>query len=141
MRIERVVIDTNVLISAALSARSAPARLVDLVLQHAALVFSRATFAELETRLWRAKFDRYLDIERRRLLLHDLAAIGHWVVLPEPAGVSCSCDPEDDVFIHTALHGKAQWLVSGDQDLLALPSGLGVDILSPAQALARWRQD
>lgn len=141
MRIERVVIDTNVLISAALSARSAPARLVDLVLQHAELVFSRATFAELETRLWRAKFDRYLDIERRRLLLHDLAAIGHWVVLPEPAGVSYSRDPEDDVFIHTALHGKAQWLVSGDQDLLVLPSGLGVEILSPAQALARWRQD
>ncbi|MCD7098538.1 putative toxin-antitoxin system toxin component, PIN family [Stenotrophomonas sp. MMGLT7] len=141
MRIERVVIDTNVLISAALSARSAPARIVDCLLQHATLVFSRPTFDELETRLWRPKFDRYLDIERRQRLLHDLAAIAEWVTLPDPAGAAYSRDPDDDVFIHTALHGKAQWLVSGDRDLLELPLGPGLEILSPAQALERWRQD
>lgn len=140
MRIERAVIDTNVLISAALSPRSAPAQIVDCLLQHATLVFSQATFGELETRLWRPKFDRYLDIERRRLILHDLAAIAEWVALPDLAGAAYSRDPDDDVFIHTALHGKAQWIVSGDRDLLELAAVAGVEILSPAQALERWRQ-
>jgi predicted nucleic acid-binding protein len=39
------------------------------------LVFSQATFDELESRLWRPKFDRYLDLETRRLLLHDFNAV------------------------------------------------------------------
>lgn len=140
MRIERVVVDTNVLISAALSAHSAPAQILGLLLDHVTLVFSRATFEELETRLWRPKFDRYLDMERRHLLLHDLAAIAEWVDLPAPAGSAYSRDPNDDVFIHTALHGKAQWLISGDRDLLELLPVPGLEILSPAQALERWQK-
>jgi len=138
MRIERAVVDTNVLISAALSSRSAPARIVDLLLEQATLVFSRATFDELETRLWRPKFDRYLDVERRRLLLQDFAAIAEWVELPNPYGLAHSRDPNDDMFIHTALHGKAAWLISGDRDLLELEPVSGLEILSPAQALERW---
>jgi len=142
MRIERAVVDTNVLISAALSPRSAPAQIVDYLLQYAILVFSRETFAELETRLWRPKFDRYLDMERRRLLLHDFAAAAQWIDLPATPRSAHSRDPDDDVFLHTALHGKAEWLVSGDKDLLELsPAEWGFEILSPAQALEKWQQD
>ncbi|HEU0228994.1 MAG TPA: putative toxin-antitoxin system toxin component, PIN family [Burkholderiaceae bacterium] len=141
MRIERAVIDTNVLISAALSPRSAPAQIVDCLLRHATLVFSRETFEELETRLWRPKFDRYLDIDRRRLLLHDFAAVAQWVDLPVSPRPTYSRDPDDDVFLHTALLGKAEWLVSGDRDLLELAAGdWGFEILSPAQALKKWHQ-
>lgn len=141
MRIERVVIDTNVLISAALSPYSAPAQIVDLLIEQATLVFSSTTFGELETRLWRPKFDRYLDVECRRLLLHDFAAIAEWVDLPDPAGHAYSRDPNDDMFIHAALHGGAQWLISGDRNLLELEESVpGLDILSPARALERWQQ-
>lgn len=141
MRIERAVIDTNVLISAALSPRSAPAQIVDCLLQHATLVFSRETFQELETRLWRPKFDRYLNIDHRRLLLHDFAAAAQWVDLPVVPRPTYCRDPNDDVFLHTALHGKAEWLVSGDKDLLEFPSAdWGFEILSPAQALEKWHQ-
>ena len=130
MKIERAVVDTNVLISAALSSRSAPAQIVDCLLQHATLVFSRETFEKLETRLWRPKFDRYLDIERRRLLLHDFAAAAQWVDLPPTPRPAYSRDPDDDVFLHTALHGKAKWLISGDKDLLTLPpADWGFEIL------------
>jgi len=139
MKIERAVVDTNVLISAALSPRSAPAQIVDALLQHATLVFSRPTFEELETRLWRPKFDRYLDVERRRLLLHDFAAAAHWVELPAGPIPVYSRDRNDDIFLHTALHGRVQWLVSGDKDILELPSGAwAFAILSPAQALEKW---
>lgn len=138
MRIERAVVDTNVLISAALSPRSAPAQIVDCLLQHATLVFSRKTFEELETRLWRPQFDRYLDMERRRLLLHDFAAAAQWIDLPATPRPAYSRDPNDDMFLHTALQSKAEWLVSGDKDLLWLPSAeWGFEILLPAQALEK----
>lgn len=51
MKIERVVADTNVLISAALSPLPPPALVVYHVLQHGQFVFSSETFAELETRI------------------------------------------------------------------------------------------
>ncbi|MDO4681315.1 MAG: putative toxin-antitoxin system toxin component, PIN family [Lautropia sp.] len=137
MKIKRAVVDTNVLISAALSPRSVPASLVDLLLQHGRLVFSAETYGELETRLWRQKFDRYLSIEQRRLILQDLAAVADWVDLPEfPRAVYCR-DPDDDIFIHTALEADVDVLITGDQDLLVLANNVDVAILSPFEAL-QW---
>lgn len=138
MKAERVVIDTNVLISAALSAQSPPQQVVFHVLAHRQLVFSSATFAELETRLWRPKFDRYISPEARRSLLHDLKAVAIWEELPAEPLTTYSRDPDDDKFIHTALTGQAAWLVSGDKDLLDVPFIDGLRILSPAQALDEW---
>ncbi len=135
MKAERAVIDTNVLISAALSADSAPARITLWILEHSRLLFSPQTFAELETRLWRPKFDRYLSPEARRHLLHDFNAVAEWVELPDEPRPAYSRDPDDDKFIHTALAGKADWLISGDSDLLDLPPIAGLVMLSPAQAL------
>ncbi len=133
MRIERWVIDTNVLISAALLKTSLPSVLVGRALRDGRIVFSPATFEELETRLWRPKFDRYITPESRKLLLHDLAAAAESV---EPATMATfSRDPDDDKFIHAALAAKATWLVTGDSDLQALGMVEGVVILMPAQAL------
>jgi putative PIN family toxin of toxin-antitoxin system len=136
MKVKRVVIDTNVLISATLSSRSTPARVVFWALEQGRLVFSAETFAELESRLWRPKFDRYLSQETRRQLLHDLNAVAERVTLPVPPGLPYSRDPDDDKFIHTAQVATADWLISGDADLLELPVIKGLTILSPAQALA-----
>lgn len=140
MKAEKVVIDSNVWISAALSQRGAPARLVRQVLGNGLPVFSNGTFAELESRLWRPKFDRYLSLEQRQRLLHDMAAIAHWVeVPPDIAALGYCRDSDDDKFIHTALTAEARWLVTGDQDLLVLqgnPSLPNITILSPEQALS-----
>lgn len=131
----RVVLDTDLLISAALLTESVPARLLHQVLARSRLVFSDATFAELETRLWKPRFDRYLTLETRRALLHDLTAVAEWVN-PRP-GERHSRDPDDDAFIHAAIAAGADWLVSGDDDLLVLSRVQGVEMLSPAQALGR----
>ena len=128
------VIDTNVLISAALSARGTPARLVQLVLERGSLVFSQPTFDELKTRLYRPKFDRYISLELREAVLHDLSAAARWVEIGEPARY-CR-DRSDDMFIQTALAARAGIVVSGDQDLLQAPPIRGLRILNPQQALA-----
>jgi len=100
MKGDRFVIDTNVLISAALSADSTPARVTLWVIAHARLIFAEATFEEFRSRLWRPKFDRYLTIERRNQILHDFSAIADWVELNDDALPVSSRDPDDDMFIH-----------------------------------------
>lgn len=118
---DEVVVDTNVLLSAALLSDSLPARLVDRLLAQHRLVFTPATFAELETRLWRPKFDRYLTMQARRSLLIDLRACALWVTPPSTVlGLAFSRDRDDDAFIHAALASGARHLISGDDDLLSL---------------------
>jgi putative PIN family toxin of toxin-antitoxin system len=132
----RAVIDTNVWISAALSRAGAPARVVQQVLAHGRPVFSPATFAELEKRLWLPKFDRYLSLELRRRILHDIDAAAHWVDAPVEIAARLYCrDADDDKFIHAALAAGAPWLLTGDRDLLDLAPVPDLRILSPAEAL------
>ena len=133
---KRVVVDTNVWLSAALSPAGAPSHVLRRVLAYGVPVFSEPTFAELEARIWKPKFERYLTIEARQGILHDARALGHWVyILPSIAAQRYSRDEDDDKFIHTALAGAAKWLITGDLDLLVIEADLGVHIVAPAQAL------
>ena len=146
MKVERFVIDTNVLISAALLGNSVPAQFLNHVFRHGRLVFSDTTYAELAARLWRPKFDRYLTTEDRKLLLRDLQATAEWVAeraaeraAADAANDGPQCrDPDDQKFITVAIAARAAALVSGDQDLLVLKQVGGVPVCTPAQALKRW---
>ena len=142
MRAERqrlVVLDTNVWLSAALSPNGAPAQVVRAVLLQGLAVFSEATFAELEARIWKPKFDRYISLEARRAVLRDARAAALWVEIPPELAVQrWSRDTDDDVFIRAALAAQAPWLVTGDDDLLSVPAVTGLQILSPAQAMQAW---
>ena len=129
----KLVIDTNILISAALSSQGAPARLVRYALAQHRLVFSQPTFDELRSRIYRPKFDRYISLESRERLLHDFNACAHWVDIGEPA-VYCR-DRDDDKFIETALVAQAPYLVSGDSDLLQVAGFDALKIISAQQAL------
>ena len=68
----RLVIDTNIWISGSLSRSGTPGQLIRLVLEIGRPIFSSETFSELETRLLRPKFDRYISSEHRQkiILMH-----------------------------------------------------------------------
>lgn len=135
----RVVVDTNVWISAALSPAGAPAHVVRHVLLNGLAVFSAATFDELQTRLWKPKFDRWISLEARRAILRDVRAAALWVqIAPALQTQRWSRDPDDDAFIRTALAACAPWLVSGDADLLELTPPPQLSILTPSQAVRAW---
>ena len=129
----KLVIDTNILISAALSSQGAPARLVRCALAQHRLVFSQPTFDELRTRIYRPKFDRYISLESRERLLHDFNACAHWADIGEPA-LYCR-DRDDDKFIETALVAQAPYLISDDNDLLQTGEITALKIISAQQAL------
>jgi len=116
MKVERVVVDTNVLISFALKPDGIAGQVVDWILENGQLVFCMETFKELETRLWRPKFDRYITLEERKLLLHDFEMSATWVTIANE--LRFSRDPDDDKFIETALVAFVPRLISGDSDLL-----------------------
>ena len=81
------VLDTNVLISAALSRQGSPYMLVQRVLAEARTVFSEPTFEELRGRLYRPKFDRYISLDMRERVLRDLSASAPWVEIDYQGGV------------------------------------------------------
>lgn len=134
MRADRVVLDTNVLISALLQPKGPPRAAIDAVrTAGGVLLFSEPTFDELRTRLERPKFDRYASREGRALFLVQLDAVSEWVSI---TGARMGCrDPDDDKLLETAMMGEADCLVTGDQDLLVLSPFRDIPILSPADFL------
>ncbi len=134
-----VVIDTNVWISGLLTKAGIPAQLARQVVRCGLPVFTPDTFAELKQRLWLPKFDRYVSMDDRRRLLHDVDTVAFWIDVPRQiAGQTFCRDADDDKFIHAALAAGADWLVTGDKDLLVLSESLSasdVRIISPADAL------
>lgn len=134
MRAERVVVDSNVLISALLQPSGRTAAVLETIRAvGGVLLFADETFEELASRLSRPKFDRYVARATRERFLADLAAVGEWVAI---TGAVRACrDPDDDKFLEVALNGAADCLVSGDGDLLALGAFEGVAILTPRDFL------
>jgi putative PIN family toxin of toxin-antitoxin system len=132
---ERVVIDTNVLISGLFSTTSTPALAVEKAIRNAQLVATAETLRELIERLLQPKFDRYVSRERRDALLQRVASLVE--IIEALQLVRASRDPKDDKFLEAAVNGRANVLVTGDRDLLDLNPFRGIVILTPADYLAR----
>ena len=134
MKADRSVIDTNVLISAALRPEGPPRRVIDALRRNrGALVFSDETFSELRSRLGRPKFDRYVSHAARTTYLSRLMAVSEWVSVTN-AKLGCR-DPDDDKFLETALMGAVDCIVTGDRDLLDMHPFGSIPILTPAEFL------
>lgn len=133
---KRVVIDTNTLISAAIKPNSVPAlALLKAKYEHIVCV-SKATMQELQTVIYRSKFDRFFAAntnERASFLEVFSQAV---VVVDVTHTVTACRDPKDNMFLELALSAKADYLVSGDKrDLLSMHPYNGVAILSAAAFL------
>ena len=138
MKIDRVVLDTNVLISAALLDESTPARARDHVVRSGQLIGTDATVQEFVARLLMPKFDAYVSRAAREALLRRLQPIIE--IVPVIQVVRACRDPRDDKFLEAAVNGRAEVLITGDKDLLALNPFMGITIVTPAEYLGRIEQ-
>jgi uncharacterized protein len=132
----RWVCDTNVLISALLRPQGTAGRAFGRAVQHGKLLVSQPTLAELHDVLFRPKFDRYVSHAVRSQFLADLMPLLELV--PASAAIRACRDPKDDKFLEVAVHGNADALISGDEDLLLLHPFHGVPFLAPAAFIARF---
>ena len=128
----RAVLDTNVLLSALLF-HSGAVSWLRAAWRSGAIrpLASRETAAELVRVLAYRKFA--LDAGERRDLLDDYLPFCETVPVPDPPPAVPECrDPSDRPFLELALAGRADALVTGDADLLALAGAFPVPILPPA---------
>lgn len=133
----RVVLDTNVLVSALITKGTPP----DLLYQAWStgwfdLVTSERQLAELTRVLAYSKLREYVRRDEAEVLLETIRSVAD-VVEASPE-VALSKDPDDDAILATAIAGQADLLVTGDRShLLALKEVHGIPIVTPRQALAR----
>lgn len=133
---QRAVIDTNTWISG-LVWSGAPRQVVQLVLGRGLCCStSHELMVELERVLGYPRIEKVLT--QRGLtaaeLLGQLGLVSDVVIAPALPQPVCR-DPDDDAVLACALAAGADFIVSGDQDLLVLQSFEGMPILTAAQAM------
>ena len=124
----RVVLDTNVHISALISA-SGPARLVTLW-RHGQfeVITSEAQLDELARATGYPKIRERLHPALAVRLINELRGLA--LIVQEVPRVDVSPDPYDNYLLAAAAAGKANYLVTGDKrDLLTLKEYLGIRIV------------
>lgn len=131
----RVVLDTNVLVSAFVFPGGAPEAVFRLGLEgRIALVSSRPLLSELG-RVLGEKFawdeDRVEEAVAQVLRLSALPEIVETVS-------EVAADPDDDRVLEAALAGEVDAIVSGDRHLLRLGSWRGIRVLGPTDFLAEF---
>jgi uncharacterized protein len=138
----RVVLDANVLVSAILSPRGAPAQILTAWrAEQFDLVISEAILAELD-RVFRypkiAKRHRWSE-EQLQAFLDNLSHIA--ILTPGVLTLAVITeDPPDDRYLECAVEGEAAYIVSGDRLLLRLGVYRGIRILTPRAFLEVLKQ-
>lgn len=134
----RVVLDTNVLVSAFAFPGGAPESMYRLALEGR---IELVTCVPLLVELGRVLAEK-LGREPRAAeeAVAQVAGIGVVVEATEEVDV-IAADPADNRVLETALAGEAQAIVSGDRHLLRLKSFRGIRICSPAEYLAGRSED
>ena len=132
----RIVLDTNVFVSALIAAEGPPGRLLAAVKRgDCTLVTSTYQIQELRKVLGRDRLKPYLRSTEADDLLHGLEAVG--VVVADLPEMDLSPDPKDNPILATGLSGQADLIVSGDKkDMLALRHVEGIPIVAPREAVA-----
>ena len=114
----RLVLDTNVLISAILSPNSISAKILNWGEDNGVILYSAATLNEVLFVLGRSKFSKYIDDNDIDGLSIRIKTV--WLFVEILNQVQLCRDPKDDKFIDLALNGEASHLITGDNDLLIL---------------------
>ncbi len=130
-----IVVDTNTFIAAGWRVNA-----------HARRVFASVARRRFQLAVSAAILEEYRGVSQRpRFVGKNYAGLLSWiekyalVVEPAPLGKGRSRDPKDYIFLACALAAGARFIVSSDQDLLALRKPFGVEIVRPAQFIARHK--
>ena len=131
----RIVLDTNVLVSALIAGGGPPGRVLAAIRrERLTLVTSEAQLAELRTVLTRDRLRPYLRSEDAEDLMRNLAVIGE--VAADLPDVDASPDPDDNPILATAIAGRADLIVSGDKKhMLALGQIDDIPVVTAVAAL------
>jgi putative PIN family toxin of toxin-antitoxin system len=137
----RVVADTNIIVSAFLWG-GVPRQLLDAAEQKRIELFtSQALVVELEDVFSRTKFTEQLKLTRFGPA-YLIARYTQFAAIIVPADLHATelRDPDDVHVLACAIAARADLIVSGDDDLVALKEFQGIPIVTAAEALRRLPQ-
>ena len=125
----RVVIDTNIFISG-LAFGGNPGKIIDFVRKNK---FQTVTSPEIELEI----FTKLAQLKVPEEKIQNLKIIfdqGALRVIPKKKVLICR-DQEDNMFLEVCLEAKADFLITGDKDLLVLKNFGSTKILNPKDFL------
>lgn len=134
----RVVFDTNTVVSAAFSDTTISNVAFKKAIEKCQILVSESSINELKEVLFRSKFDKYLSFEKRQNFLIRYLAIAEFI---ETKSVITDCrDSKDNKFLELGIDGKANVIVTGDNDLLILNPYKNIEILSSSKFI-EWLEE
>lgn len=127
----RVVIDTNVFISALLGSRNCKEIRDKFAEGKFDIIISEEMFDELLSVIREPKFENLMKDEDIKELIELLEKDTLWVT-PEEKVFVCR-DIEDNIILECAFAGKPDFIVTGDKDLLSIGKFKNISLISPHQ--------
>jgi|SRR3989339_1072202 len=128
----RIVLDTNIYVSAILRPDGTQAKLIKFAMEDKfQLIFSAPIFQEIRDVLERPRIKKYLKVTQNEInrFFYNIYIKCIFVKLSEIFRVVRN-DPDDDIIIATAIEGNADYIISGDKHLLDLKKFRGIKILN-----------
>ncbi|NWG36563.1 putative toxin-antitoxin system toxin component, PIN family [Nitrososphaera sp.] len=135
----KIVLDTNVLISALIK-EGKPRNLLFEILRNHELVISREILEEVVIIANEPKIQKYVEQENIADFLRDLANSGSFVRIRSRFR-AVKEDADDDAVLRTAIDGKASFIVSGDSHLLGMRRFRKVRIVTVAEMLRAFENN
>lgn len=133
-----VVFDTNVVVEAIFWPRSTARRaLTGLAKRRFQTVINSAIMEEYATITAQVRQKRFSDTQPSGALAWIAAKSRN--VEPVPLSGKLSRDPDDNLFVATAVAAGARFLSTQDRDLLVLEKPFGVAIVTPVQLVRFFR--
>jgi putative PIN family toxin of toxin-antitoxin system len=100
------------------------------------MIMSESTFNEFADVFIRPKFDPYLSSEKRLSIIEDLKDTIR--ILPVTTSIKACRDSKDDKYLELAVEAGAEYIITGDKDLLVLHPFQNIPILTAADFLKQF---
>jgi uncharacterized protein len=132
----RVVLDTNIIVSAYLNQEGLPFFILKLALAgNFQLCASEDVLVEYAELLQRKSYP--MDVRRARLLLQKIRATCD--IVQSAGGLRVTKDPDDNIFMECALAAKAHYVVTGNTDHFPKKRWKYTSVITPRMFINLWK--
>ncbi len=128
----KVVVDTNVVISSAISVDGNPAKIFKMVLLETIKNYTTTgILEEIRDVLNRPKIARRLSLVERNFIINNFGRFSEKIE-PNLEFFEIKEDPDDNKFLECAVSAAVDYIISGDEHLLNVGEFRGIKIVNPA---------
>lgn len=130
---KRFVFDTNVLLSTIFVSGSVSQKAFYKAYFNGIILFSTEIFDEVKDVFNRPKLQKYINHEAKQEFFDVL--LKKVLFIEVEKRVKICRDPKDDKFLDLAIQGQANYIITGDKDLLILNPFDNIPIIQPSTLL------